>query len=67
MYIENKRTDSAEYYYNEYISMYCIVGTTFCNADFDELAGLWESAELLTEIPMPDYITEDNCEDLICW
>lgn len=67
MYIERKKTTAAEYYYNEYIGMYCIVDTTFCNADFDELAAMWESSDLLTEIPMPDYITEDNCEDLICW
>lgn len=67
MYIEHKNTTAAEYYYNDYIGMYCIVGTTLCNADFDELAELWASPELLTEIPMPDYITEDNCDDLLEW
>lgn len=62
-----KFTSNAEYYYNDYIGMYCVVGTTFCNEDFDELAKFWESEDLLTEIPMPEYITEDNCDDLIAW
>lgn len=67
MYIESKKSETAEYYYNEYIGMYCIVGTTYCNEDLDELAEMWESADLLTEIPVPDYITEDNYEDLLVW
>lgn len=62
-----KITTAAEYYYNEYIDMYCVAGTTYCNEDFAELASWWESADLLTEIPMPDYITADNCDDLPCW
>ena len=69
MYVnENgKFSSEAECYYNDYIGMYCVVGTTFCNADFDELASLWESAGLLKEIPMPEYITEDNYDDLLEW
>lgn len=69
MYVnENgKFSSEAEYYYNDYIGMYCVVDTTYCNSDFDELAKMWENADLLTEIPMPDYITEDNCDDLLVW
>lgn len=60
-----KFSTAAEYYYNKYIGMYCVVGTTFCNEDFDELAQYWESPELLTKIEMPDYITGD--EDYLTW
>lgn len=63
MYIDGKKSTPAEYYYNNYIGMYCIVGTTLCNEDFDELAELWESPDLLTEIPMPSYVTSADYDE----
>ena len=62
-----KFSSPAEYYYNDFIGMYCIVGTTNCNEDLDELKRYFVSDDLLTEITMPDYITADNCEDLTAW
>lgn len=55
-------TDSAEYYYNEYIGMYCVIDTTICMENLDDLCSLWESPDLLTEVPMPDYVTGDDYE-----
>lgn len=55
----NKYTTAAEYFYNDHIGLYCVVGTTISMEYLDELMELWESADLLTEIAMPDYITED--------
>ena len=62
MYINcetNKYIDNAEYYYNPYISMYCIVGTTYAMETVAELEEMFESPDLLTEVPTPDYITGD--------
>ena len=50
MYINcetNKYIDSAEYFFNPYIDMYCIIGTTYATETLAELE------------EMPDYITED--------
>lgn len=54
---ESKYTIGAEYYYNGHIDMYCVVGTTISMGDLDELKSLWKSPDLLTEIPIPDYVT----------
>lgn len=61
MYVNenNKYTSAAEYFYNSYIDLYCIVGTTFAMETVSDLEDLFESADLLTEVEMPDYITED--------
>nr|DAH12482.1 MAG TPA: hypothetical protein [Caudoviricetes sp.] len=62
MYINcetNKYIDSAEYFFNPYIDMYCIIGTTYATETLAELEEMFESSDLLTEVPMPDYITED--------
>lgn len=58
----NKYTSEAEYFYNKHIDMHCVIGTTFSMQNLDELKELWESPDLLTEIDMPDYITEDYDE-----
>lgn len=55
----NKYTTAAEYFYNDYNGLYCVVGTTISMEYLDELMELWESADLLTEIAIPEYITED--------
>mgnify|MGYP004556781849 FL=1 len=55
-----KFTSAAEYFYNEYIGMYCIIGTTMCSECITDLIDRFESPDLLTEVPMPDYITEDG-------
>lgn len=55
----NKYTESAEYFYNKYIDMYCVIGTTFSAESVSDLAGLWERDDLLKEVDMPEYITED--------
>lgn len=55
-------TSEAEYFYNRYIDMYCVIGTTISMEYLDELEARWESSELLKEVKMPDYITEDYDE-----
>ena len=57
-----KFTSAAEYFYNEYIGMYCIIGTTMCAECITDLIDRFESPDLLTEVPIPDYITEDYDE-----
>ena len=62
MYINcenNKYVDNAEYYYNPYINMYCIIGTAYAMETVTEMEEMFESPDLLTEVAMPDYITED--------
>ena len=54
---DNKYSSPAEYFYNPYIAMYCIIGTTISIEYLDELFDLFESADLLTEVPIPDCIT----------
>lgn len=45
------------YYYNTYCELYCVEGTTYAMETVDDLmAALPDYA--LTEIEMPDYITE---------
>jgi hypothetical protein len=39
--------------------MYCVIDTTYAFEYLEDLEAMWESPELLTEVPMPDYITED--------
>lgn len=57
---DNKKYCSeANYFYNEYIDMYCIIGTTYSSPDLEDLVEMFESRDLLTESDMPDYITED--------
>lgn len=57
--IENKLNGSYEYYYNDYIDMYCVVGTTISMQYFDELIDLFAFPGLLVEIEIPDYITSE--------
>lgn len=59
---EYKITQSAKYFYNEYIDMYCIIGTTYSAQDFRDLEGLFEIPDLLEEVEMPEYITPDYDE-----
>ena len=54
-----KYVSPAEYFYNEHIGLYCVVGTTISMEYLDELVELFESPDLLTQVDMPDYITED--------
>lgn len=53
-----KYTSKAQFFYNDHIDMYCIIDTTL-SGDLDDLTALFESADLLEEVPMPEYITED--------
>lgn len=64
MYVNenNKYTDHAEYFYNEYIEMYCVIGTTIAMESQFDIQELFESPDLLTEVEMPEYITEDYDE-----
>ena len=64
MYVNenNKYTDHAEYFYNEYIEMYCVIGTTIAMESLFDIQALFESPDLLTEVEMPEYITEDYDE-----
>lgn len=57
--MNNKICEAAEYFYNEYIDMYCIVGTTYSAQDLRDLEEMFESVDLLKEVEMPEYITED--------
>ena len=54
-----KYIDRAEYYYNEHINMYCIVGTTYSAEDLETLESMFAAPDLLVEVPAPDYITAD--------
>ena len=65
MYInENgKFTSRAEYFYNEHIGMYCIIGTTLSSDDLDVLMDLFETPDLLVEVPMPGYVTSDEYDE----
>lgn len=56
---DSKYSSAAEFFHNEYNDLYCVVGTTISMQYLDELEDLFESPDLLTEIPMPDYITAD--------
>lgn len=58
----NKYTSEAEYFYNQYIEMYCVIGTTISMQYIDELIELWDTPDLLKEVEMPDYIMEDYDE-----
>lgn len=62
MYIneDGKYTTPASYFYNPYIDMYCLVGSTFATEYLDDLIALFESPDLLTEIDLPEYITDEN-------
>lgn len=55
----NKYCSKANYFYNEYIDMYCIIGTAYSSPCLEDLTEMFESHDLLTEVDMPDYITED--------
>lgn len=64
MYVneKDKYTSEAYYFYNKYIDMYCIVGTTISMEYLDDMQSLFESPDLLMEIEMPKYITENYDE-----
>lgn len=55
----NKYCTAAKYFYNKYIDMYCIIGTTYSASDMEDLVEMFENRDLLTEVDMPGYITED--------
>lgn len=61
MYVnqEGKYTESAKYFYNDYTDAFCVVGTTLSASAICDLEQLFASADLLEEIEMPEYITED--------
>lgn len=59
MNMDGKYTGKAEYFYNEYIDMYCIIGTTYSAECLDDLKEMFERPDLLIEAEMPNYITED--------
>lgn len=57
--MDNEYVSKAEYFYNKYIGMYCIIGTTYSSESLSDLEEMFESSDLLEETEMPDYITED--------
>lgn len=59
----NKYIDAAEYFYNPYINMYCIVGTTLSAEDISDLIAMFEAPELLTEVNLPEYIVDENYDE----
>lgn len=58
----HKFCEPAKYFYNEFIDMYCIIGTTYSAQDIRVLEEMFESDDLLEEVKMPAYITEDYDE-----
>lgn len=53
-----------EYFYNPYIDLYCVTGTTYAMGDVQELddalrSMLPSTGFVLCEAPCPDYITPD--------
>ena len=56
---DNKYCSPAEYFWNSYIDMYCVIDTTISMEYLDDLVERFESPDLLIEVEMPDYITED--------
>ena len=61
MYVneKNKITTEEEYFYNKFTGDFCVIGTTISTQGLCDLEELFESPELMKEVPMPDYITED--------
>lgn len=57
--MNNKYVSKAEYFYNPYIEMYCVVNTTLAMEDLADLKEMFESPDYLTEVEIPGYITED--------
>lgn len=50
-----------EYFYNEYVEMYCVIGETYASDDLNVLEHVCGE---MTEVEMPDYITE-NYDDVV--
>lgn len=53
-----------EYFYNPYVDLYCVIGTTYAMEDVQELddalrSMLPSTGFVLCEAPYPDYITPD--------
>lgn len=68
MYINcetNKYINKAEYYYDTYTDMYRILDTPIAIQTLAELEEMFESPDLLTEVPMPDEVIEyyESLED----
>ena len=61
------RDAPAEYYRHPGTGAYCLRGTTCWSHDLDKIIALFESPDLLTEIPPPDYITGDPDDDPLVW
>lgn len=59
----NQYTEEAEFFWNEYIEMYCVIGTTISNPDIDFIYSCFESPDLLKEVPMPKYIKSENYDE----
>jgi len=59
---DGKYTSHAEYFYNPFIGLYCIIGSTIAMESVDDLIELFESPDLLTEVALPEYITDENYE-----
>lgn len=53
-----------EYFYNDFINMYCIIGTTYSAESLRELESVVDINNLI-RVDMPDYITEDY--DALTW
>lgn len=54
---DGKFCSPAEYYYNSFVELWCVVGTTYAFESLDDLLDSWESSYLLSEIEIPSYIT----------
>ena len=61
MYVNEKDqiTTEEKYFYNEFTGDFCVIGTTISVGALCDLQELFASPELMKEVPMPEYITED--------
>lgn len=56
---KRKIHDKGAVFYNVYIDLYCVIGTTLSFECLSDMEEMFEPADLLEEVAMPDYITKD--------
>lgn len=62
---DGKFCSPAEYYYNSFFELWCVVGTTYAFDSLDDLLDSWESLDLLSEVEIPSYITGPDFNVLV--
>ena len=55
-------TEPAEYFWNPYLDMWCVIGTTFCSPDLSVLKAMWKSPDMLIRVDKPDSVVDENSE-----